>query len=111
MIVTECADAPTLWREAEVFLSRDPANNTHQLSAIKRILDLGARGGERFFAVRQQEALVGSAVVVDTQTLFTAVMDAAVVTALATHLCDEKVLLAGVMGRRRSEERRVGKEC
>ena len=100
MKVVEHRDAQTLWREAEVFLSRDPANNTHQLSAIKRILDLGARGGERFFAVRQQEALVGSAVVVDTQTLFTAVMDAAVVSALATHLRDEKVLLAGVMGRR-----------
>ena len=100
MIVAEYADAPTLWREAKAFLSRDPANNTHQLSTIKRILDLGARGGERFFAVRQYDALVGSAVVVDTQTLFTSVMDAAVVTALATHLRDAKVLLAGVVGRR-----------
>ena len=43
MIVVEYADAPTLWHEAEAFLTRDPANNTHQLSAIKRILDLGAR--------------------------------------------------------------------
>ena len=100
MIVTECADAATLWREAEAFLSRDPANNTHQLSAIKRILDLGANGGQRFFAVRQQEVLVGSAVVVDTQTLFTSVMDAAVVTVLAAHLRDARVLLAGVVGRR-----------
>ena len=100
MIVIEHADAPTLWRECEVFLSRDPANNTHQLSAIKRILDLGARGGERFFAVWQHDALVGSAVVVDTQTLFMSVMDIDVVTALATHLCDAKVALAGVIGRR-----------
>ena len=100
MIVAEYADAPTLWREAEAFLSHDPANNTHQLSAIKRILDLGARGGERFFAVRQQDELVGSAVVVDTQTLFTSVMSGAVLTALAAHLRDAKVLLAGVVGRR-----------
>lgn len=100
MIVTECVDAPTLWREAEVFLSRDPANNTHQLSAIKRILDLGARGGERFFAVRHDhDGLAGSAVVVDTQTLFLSLMDATVVTALATHLSDAKTQLAGVIGR------------
>ena len=100
MIVVEHADAPTLWRDAEAFLSRDPANNTHQLSAIKRILDLGARGGERFFAVcDEHEAVVGSAVVVDTQTLFMSMMDAGVVTALAAHLRDAKVQLAGVIGR------------
>ena len=100
MIVTEYADVPTLWREAEAFLSRDPANNTHQLSAIKRILDLGARGGERFFAVRaEHDVLVGSALVVDTQTLFMSLMDADVVTALATHLRDATVPLAGVIGR------------
>ena len=100
MKVVEYRDAPTLWHEAEALLSRDPANNTHQLSAIKRILDLGARGGERFFAVRQHDALVGSAVVVDTQTLFTSLMDTAVVTALATHLRNAKLALAGVVGRR-----------
>ncbi len=100
MIVVEYTDAPTLWREAEAFLSRDPANNTHQLSAIKRILDLGARGGERFFVIRtEQDALVGSAVAVDTQTLFLSLMDAATVTVLATHLRDAKVQLSGVIGR------------
>lgn len=100
MTVVEHADAPTLWREAEAFLSRDPANNTHQLSAIKRILDLGARGGERFFAVHDdQGALTGSAVVVDTQTLFLSVMAADVVTSLAAHLRDGNVHLAGVIGR------------
>ena len=100
MIVTEYADAPTLWREAEAFLSRDPANNTHQLSAIKRILDLGARGEERFFAVRNDhDALVGSAVVVDTQTLFLSVMSRDVVASLAAHLRDARARLAGVIGR------------
>ena len=100
MNVVEYADAPTLWREAEAFLSRDPANNTHQLSAIKRILDLGTRGGERFIAVRDEhDSLVGSAVVVDTQTLFLSLMDKTVVTALALHLRGTKVRLAGVIGR------------
>ena len=101
MNVVEYADAPTLWREAQAFLSHDPANNTHQLSAVKRILDLGARGGERFFAVRDEhDSLVGSAVVVDTQTLFLSLMGAATVTALAFHLRDAQVQLAGVVGRK-----------
>lgn len=101
MIVTERADAPTLWREAEAFLSHDPANNTHQLSAIKRILDLGARGAERFFAIHNEgDVMVGSALVVDTQTLFMSVMEADVVSALARHLRDTKARLAGVVGRK-----------
>jgi RimJ/RimL family protein N-acetyltransferase len=101
MNVVEYADAPTLWREAEAFLSRDPANNTHQLSAIKRVLDLGARGGERFFAVRDfHDELVGSAVLVDTQTLFLSVMTCEVVTSLAAHLRDAEGHLAGAIGRR-----------
>ncbi len=100
MTVIEVSDAPTLWLEAEAFLSRDPANNTHQLSAIKRILDLGARGGERFLAVRNDnDELTGSAVVVDTQTLFLSAMTRDVVSALATHLRDASVHLAGVIGR------------
>jgi predicted GNAT family acetyltransferase len=100
MIVVEYSDAPTLWREAEAFLSRDPANNTHQLSAVKRILDLGARGGERFFAVRDdRDVLTGSALVVDTQTLFLSLMAPDAVTALAAQLRDSEVRLAGVIGR------------
>ncbi len=100
MNVVEYADAQTLWCEAEAFLSRDAANNTHQLSAIKRLLNLGARGGERFFALRDtNDVLVGSAVVVDTQTLFLSLMDLAVVAALATHLREANVRLAGVIGR------------
>ncbi len=100
MKVMEYGDAPTLWRDAEAYLSRDPANNTHQLSSIKRILELGARGGERFFAVLDdQGALIGSAVVVDTQTLFLAVMARDAVASLATHLYDASVHLAGVIGR------------
>ena len=100
MTVVECGDALTLWRDAKDYLALDPANNTQQLSAIKRILDLGARGGERFFAVRDEDGvLVGSAVVIDTQTLFLSLMGAAVVTALAAHLRDAKLRLAGVVGR------------
>ena len=100
MTVVEYEDAPTLWRDAEAFLSRNPANNTHQLSAIKRILDLGARGGERFFAVLDDHgSLTGSAVVVDTQTLFLSVMHIDVVASLAAHLRDVEVNLAGVIGR------------
>ena len=100
MTVVEYGAAPTLWREAEAFLSRDPANNTHQLSAIKRILDLGARGGERFFALHNdQGTLTGSAVVVDTQTLFLSAMTGGLVSSLAAHLRDAKVHLAGVIGR------------
>ena len=100
MRVVEYCDAPTLWRETEAFLSHDPANNTHQLSAIKRILDLGARGGERFFALHDDRAmLTGSAVVVDTQTLFLSVMPRDVVASLATHLRDANLHLAGVIGR------------
>ena len=100
MTVIEYSDAPALWRDAAAFLARDPANNTHQLSAIKRILDVGARGGERCFAVQDdQGALTGSAVVVDTKTLFLSVMTHDVVGALAAHLRDAKVNLAGVIGR------------
>ncbi len=100
MRVVEYADAPTLWREAEAFLSRDPANHTHLLSAIKRILDLGPRGSERFFAVLgDQDVLTGTAVIVDTQTLFMSLMDRDVVVMLATHLLAAKVKLAGVIGR------------
>ena len=100
MKIIEYCDAPTLWREAEALLSHDPANNTHQLSAIKRILDLGARGGERFFAVQNdRDLLVGSAVVVDTQTLFLSVMNNEAVASLAAHLCDATAYLAETVGR------------
>ena len=70
MIVTEHSDVAMLWREA--FLSRDPANNTHQLSGIKRISAVHISDG------------------------------AAMVTTSAKHLRDAKVALAGVIGQQDS---------
>jgi predicted GNAT family acetyltransferase len=100
MNVTELANAASLWQIAESFLARDPANNTHQLSALKRILDLGARHGERFFAVSSGDELVGCATCVDTRTLFLSVMPDEVAAALGDHLREQNVDLAGVIGRR-----------
>lgn len=100
MKVIEHADAASLWRVAETFLARDPANNTHQLSTMKRILDLGAHDGQRFFSVEANGDLLGSAVRVDTKTLFLSVMADDAATALADHLREQNVELAGVIGRR-----------
>ncbi len=86
MKVIEHADAASLWSVAESFLACDPANNTHQLSAVKRILDLGAHDGQRFFSVEANGDLLGSAVRVDTKTLFLSVMADDAVTVLADHL-------------------------
>jgi len=104
--VVEYATVATLWREAEAYLSRDPANNTHQLSAAKRIMDIGARHGERFFALYADSAkddfdqLVASAIYVDSKALFLAVMAPDCACALARHLRDHDVRLTGVIGRR-----------
>lgn len=106
MNVRELPDVATLWREAGAYLSSDPANNTHQLSAAKRIMDIGARYGERFFAVYADEAngefdqLVASAVYVDSKALFLAVMAPDCANALAKHLRENNVQIKGVIGRR-----------
>ena len=100
MNVAELPDAASLWLVAEGFLARDPANNTHQLSAIKRILDLGARSGERFFSVTSDQGLVGCATCVDTRTLFLSVMADDATAALGDYLRENNVELAGVIGRR-----------
>lgn len=100
MNVVEHSDATSFWRLVEAFLAQDPANNTHQLSALKRILDLGARQGERFFSVGSGDSLLGSAVRVDTKTLFLSVMPDEAVTALGDYLRAGNVDLAGVIGRR-----------
>jgi hypothetical protein len=66
--VRELAGIAAFWQAAEAYLSRDPANNTHQLSAAKRIMDLGAKHGARLFAVYagdDETALVASATYVD----------------------------------------------
>ncbi len=100
MKLVEQPTAAALWAIAEALLAADPANNTHQLSALKRILDQGARHGERFFAVESAGELAGCATIVDTQTLFLSVMPEAAATALGTWLRGQQVALAGVVGRR-----------
>ena len=100
MKIIEHATAASLWAVAEPLLAADPANNTHQLSALSRILQLGARHGERFFAVELDGMLVGCATLVDTQTLFLSVMPDEAATALATWLRTQQIALAGVIGRR-----------
>lgn len=106
MNVVELANIATLWREAEAYLSSDPANNTHQLSAAKRIMDFGAGYGDRFFAVYadgsngELGALSASAIYVDPKALFLAVMSPDCASALAKHLRENNVQITGVMGRR-----------
>jgi predicted GNAT family acetyltransferase len=103
MTVVELPDVVTLWRDAETYLASDPANNTHQLSAAKRIMDLGARHGERFFAVYPDDAqsrLIGSAIYVDSKALFLAVMPPHAASALGQYLRVNDVRLTGVIGRR-----------
>ena len=103
MKVRELPDVAAFWRATESYLSLDPANNTHQLSAAKRIMDLGARHGERFFVVYADDAeteVVASAICVDSKTLFLARMSPEAASALAQHLRAKNVALAGVIGRR-----------
>lgn len=103
MKVRELPDVATLWLATEAYLSSDPANNTHQLSAAKRIMDLGARHGERFFVVYADDTeseLVASAIRVDTKALFLAMMPRDAAIALALYLCANDVRLSGVIGRR-----------
>jgi predicted GNAT family acetyltransferase len=100
MNVAELPDAASLWQVAGDFLSRDPANNTHQLSALKRILELGARHGERFFSVSSGNDLAGCATVVDAKGLFLSVMADDAAGALGDYLREQDVALAGVIGRR-----------
>ena len=103
MKVRELADVSALWLAAEGYLSRDPANHTHQLSAAKRIMDLGARHGERFFVVSADDTeseLVASAIYVDSTALFLGVMSSAAASALALHLRANDVRVTGVVGRR-----------
>ncbi|MBC7710252.1 MAG: GNAT family N-acetyltransferase [Rhizobacter sp.] len=106
MNVVELANVATLWREAEAYLSSDPANNTHQLSAAKRIMDFGAGKADRFFAVYADSsngelgALSASAIYVAPKALFLAVMSLDCASALAKHLRENNVQITGVMGRR-----------
>jgi predicted GNAT family acetyltransferase len=86
------------WREVESFLSSDPANNTHQLSATKRIRTVGANHSEQYFIVRDDNDIVGSAVIVDTQTVFLSMMPSAASQLLATHFVARKIHLAGALG-------------
>lgn len=103
MKVQELADVSALWSAAETYLASDPANNTHQLSAAKRILDLGALHGERFFVVWADDEgsrLVASAIYVDSKALFLAVMPPDAAQALAHFLRANNVYLSGVIGKR-----------
>ena len=51
MNVVEYSDAAQLWQVAEPLLCKDVANNTHTLSALRRLARDGAQHGERFFAL------------------------------------------------------------
>ena len=102
MKVREFSEIGAFWQAAEAYLSTDPANNTHQLSAAKRLMDLGARYGERFFAVYADDtevSLVASAIYVDSKTLFLAAMPAAAAIGLAEYLSVDDVFLTGAIGR------------
>jgi predicted GNAT family acetyltransferase len=100
MKVVEHADAASLWRVAENFLAHDPANNTQQLSALMRVLDLGAKHNERFFSVATADRLQGCATCVDSKGLFLSVMPDEAAVALGDHLREQNIELAGVIGRR-----------
>lgn len=103
MKVRELPDVSVFWCAAESYLSCDPASNTQQLSAAKRILDLGALHGERFFVVYPDETenkVLGSAIYVESKALFLAMMPSAAASALALHLRINDVRLTGVIGRR-----------
>lgn len=100
MKFVEHKDAASLWRIAEAFLALDPANNTHQLSALKRILEQGARHGERFFSVSVNDKLLGCATYVDSKALFLSVMPDEVAVALGDSLRELDADLAGLIGRR-----------
>ncbi len=103
MKVQELPDVAALWRVAEAYLSSDPANNTHQLSAAKRIMDLGTHHGERFFVVYADDAeseVVASAIYVDSKALFLAQMPPDAASALAMHLRASVLRLTGVIGKR-----------
>ncbi|MBL8310854.1 MAG: GNAT family N-acetyltransferase [Burkholderiales bacterium] len=101
MTVVEYPDAIHLAREVEPILELDPANNTHSLSALKRIFEHGAQHDERFYAVVEAgDRVVGCAVRVDSKNLFLSVMSHAAAELLAAHLAIEQIELAGVVGRR-----------
>ena len=100
-MVIEHPTPAEFWRAAESFLSTDRATNTQQLSGIKRILDTGARNGERFFTVQattDPHDIVGSAIVVDSKTVFLCLMPTAITKQLAMHLRANNVDISGVMG-------------
>ncbi len=99
MNVVEVEGIEIFWREIEAFLSRDPANNTHQLSAIKRIRTVGAHHGEQYFIVRDNNDIVGSAVIIDTRTVGLSTMPAAAAQMLAAHFNQKNIPLAGTIGR------------
>jgi predicted GNAT family acetyltransferase len=98
------ADAQSLWASAEALLSSDVANNTHQLSAIKRLIDVGAHHGQQCFSIHQLDDadaandIVGSAVIVDTRTLFLSVMPDAAAACFATYCNDHALNISGVFG-------------
>jgi len=103
MNVRELADIDALWRAAEAYLASDPANNTHQLSAAKRIMELGAQHGERFFVVYADDTareLVASAISVDSKALFLATMPREAASTLARYLRANDAHLTGVIGKR-----------
>jgi predicted GNAT family acetyltransferase len=99
MNIVEIDGIEAFWRETEAFLSRDPANNTHQLSATKRIRTVGANHGEQYFIVRDDIDIVGSAVIVDTRTVFLSTMPITASQLLAAHFLAKNVALAGALGR------------
>ena len=104
MKVRELPDIAAFWLAAERYLSRDPANNTHQLGAAKRIKEVGALHGERFFVVYAHDAEtapsepLASAIIVESKLLFLAVMSPEAAAVIARHLRANSVRISGVIG-------------
>jgi predicted GNAT family acetyltransferase len=102
MKVVVHTDAQSLWNSVEALLCRDPANNTHQLGALMRLIDRGAHHGQQYFAIQATDAasdIVGSAVIVDTRTVFLSVMPGAAAQSFGQYCNEHGVMPGGVMGR------------
>ena len=108
MNVVEYPDATQLWKVAEPLLCKDVANNTHTLSALRRLARDGAQHGERFFALHDAAgALQATLVRTDIGHAFLSHLSADDACALGAALAARdlaELALAGVVGVRDSVE-------
>lgn len=99
MNIVEFADAEAMWAASEPYLSIDAANNTHSLSALRRLRRDGAKSSEKFWvATRSDGAPIGSLLRVDTRHAFLSYMAVDVARALGEAAQDRRVELEGVVG-------------